>query len=174
MSKLSPYWIRVHSGGKFDLLNPRPSQMKIEDVVWSLSLIHRFNGHTQIPYTVLNHLIVCHDLAPNNVKRECMGHDYVEAYFNDISTKLKSLLPDYQKLEYNAEMVAAKKWKLQFPYPKIVKQIDLTALAWEMKWLLKNSDYKSLPYAPPRQKLIPMDRETCVVEFFKRYNKLYK
>lgn len=44
---------------------------------------------------------------------------------------MKNLLPDYQKLEYDLEVMLANKYNLIFPYPKEVKIADNQILSDE-------------------------------------------
>lgn len=44
--------IQTYSGVFFDLLNPRPEDVRIEDIAHALSLIARYNGHTKGLYCV--------------------------------------------------------------------------------------------------------------------------
>jgi len=44
---LSPHWIQTASGVEFDLLEPRPEDVRIEDVAHALSNICRYTGHVR-------------------------------------------------------------------------------------------------------------------------------
>jgi uncharacterized protein len=172
-SPLNP-WIRLNSGRKFHFLNPSTREIVIEDIVHVLSRIPRFNGHTIKPYYVLQHLCLCHDIAPDECKREALGHDFSEAYLHDISSPLKSLLPQYKEIEYRVEAAIARKFKLQFPYPSSVKAVDMRLLVSEMKWLMPCSDHKLLPFEPLSKKITPWSSEKCKTEFMNRFKLYYK
>lgn len=165
-------WIRLYSGGKFSFLHPKSSQIHIKDIVHCLSLIQRYNAHTKIPYSVLNHLIICHDYAPEKYKKEALSHDFSEAYLCDIPSPLKILIPQYKEIELRVEKVMAKKFNLVFPFPSEIKIIDLTVRATEQRDLMRGKDYKYSLYLPYDKKIKPLSTEKCKEEFMKRFNKL--
>lgn len=167
-------WIRTYSGGKFSFIHPKAKQIKLEDIVHSLSRIGRFNCHTKIPYSVLNHLILCHDAAPKEFRREALCHDFSEAFLCDIPSPLKALIPQYKEIEIRVEKVIAKKFKLKFPFPAEVKIVDLTVLCTEQRDLMRGKDYKDSLYKPFKNKIIPFGVEESKKEFYKRYYKLYE
>lgn len=170
---MNPF-VRLHSGKKFHYLKPSPREVCIEDICHSLCGIPRFNNHTITPYYVGQHLCICHDIAPKSLRKEAFGHDFAEFVMADIPSPLKGLIPQYKEIEMRVEYVIAKKFKFGFPYNPIVKEIDLTILATEMRDLLNSADYKNLPYKPLKEKIVPWDSVKCAIEFMSRYNELYK
>ncbi len=170
---MNPF-VRLHSGKKFHYLNPSIKEIDLKDIVHSLSVIPRFNGHTRVPYYVLQHLCICHDAGPEQFRKELIGHDFGEYTMQDLPSPLKGLIPQYKEIEKRVETVIAKKFGFDFPYHPVVKEIDLTVLATEMRDLLSHGqDYKLLPYKPLKEKIIPWNTDKCRKEFMKRFNKLY-
>lgn len=86
------------SGKMVSLTNPKPEQIDIHDMVYSLCRINRFNGHTKgIPYSVANHSW----FAAMQVERErgsaeeilaVLLHDAHEYVTGDITTPVASAI----------------------------------------------------------------------------------
>lgn len=97
--KHNPY-IMMHSTRKFYFEKTgaeMQGQFDWRDIMRGLSNIARFSG--QISYTVLQHSICVSKTLPEELQLEGLLHDAHEAYLGDIVSPLKSLLPDYQKIE---------------------------------------------------------------------------
>lgn len=168
-------YIRLKSGRRFFYRRPQPSQFTLGDLVWSLSRIPRFLGHTEgNPYSVLQHCCICHDLAPAHCKREALGHDLVEGLAGDAVSPLKDLLPDYRDIELRIERVLARRFKWQYPFPADVKRVDLIALATEMRDLTKRRDWRELPYPPSNLVIKPWSAARARREFMRRWHLYYR
>ncbi len=167
-------FIRLYSGQKFYLLDPKPQHVTLEAIVHSLSLICRFTGHTRDHYSVLQHSCLVHDIVPKVLRPEGLCHDFGESLVNDLSTQLKSLVPQYREIEHNIEVMLAKKFRLKFPFPADVKHADMVVLVTELRDLLPGADYKSIPFTPLEDKIVPWTPEKSRREFMKRYNALPK
>lgn len=48
-------WIQTFSGRRFDIANPKPESVWLEDIAHSLSMQCRYNGHCQHFYSVAEH-----------------------------------------------------------------------------------------------------------------------
>ncbi len=104
-------WITTHSGRMFWPLNPKPSHVLLEDIVHALSNSCRFNGHTGVHYSVLQHSCHVADLVGDSMKEKkrasnnvlytsplsvpsatltALFHDAGEAYLPDIASPIKS------------------------------------------------------------------------------------
>lgn len=167
--------IRLKSGRRFFYENPKPNQLTLEDIVWSISRLPRFLGHTNGPvYSVGQHSCVTHDLAPIHCKREALGHDMVESVVGDCPSPLKDLLPGYRDKELSAEQMLAKRFKWQYPFPADVKRVDLIALATEMRDLTNRTDWRKLPYPPADIVIKPWPEEKTRREFMKRWKLYYR
>lgn len=139
--------IRTHMGVMFDVRNPQPEQIFIEDIVHALSNQCRFGGHTSVFYSVAEHCIRCklmaHEQAnmpPKLSKQQkadsmmsALLHDASEAYLVDIPTPVKILLPDYYKIEHKLMQAIAEKFGFTFPLTTQVQHIDEIMLQreWE-------------------------------------------
>lgn len=83
-------WILTHSGVKFDLINPRPEDVNIEDIAWALSNICRFAGHTSRFYSVAEHSVYMSRVVPPDMANYALFHDAAEAYTGDIIRPMKT------------------------------------------------------------------------------------
>lgn len=168
---MTPDFIRTHSGAKFHFMNPKSSEIVLDDIVWALSRICRFNGHTkgEIPYSVLQHLCHCHDAAPEGHRRESLCHDFSEAQIADLASPVKAIIPQYRDVERRIEIAIANKFKLRYPWSAEVKTVDLTMLATEMRDLMKHADYTRLPYPPLNMRIKPWPAKKARAEFMKRW-----
>jgi hypothetical protein len=82
----------THSGILFNLLDPDPDDIIIEDIAIHLSRIARWNGGTHQFYSVAEHCCRCCDAAEPEDKLEALLHDGEEAYWGDIIATVKSIL----------------------------------------------------------------------------------
>lgn len=124
-------WITTHSGLHFDYSKPNPDAIYIRDIAIALSRECRFTGQSQKFYSVAQHSVECSYIVPDAFKLEALLHDAVEAYCKDIPSPLKKLLPDYQKIENNIDLVIRKKFNLPLTISAEVKRADLIMLATE-------------------------------------------
>ena len=96
--------ITTYTGEDFIPLDPNASQIHIEDIAHALSLMCRANGHFVRFYSVGQHSINCANEAKarglsNRVQTACLLHDASEAYLSDITSPVKSHLPEYLSIE---------------------------------------------------------------------------
>lgn len=125
--------IRTFSGTTFDYLVMNPDSILIEDIANALARIPRWGGHSYIPYSVAQHCCWCHDRLIDEPEKsfEALMHDSPEAYLGDCPKPLKSLLPDYQKIEDRLSHILAKKFDYPYPHSSIIKDVDKLALNFE-------------------------------------------
>jgi hypothetical protein len=84
-------WIQTFTGRAFDLFDPQPDQICLEDIAHSLSQICRFTGHCGRFYSVAEHCWEMSDLIESDdpaVKLAALMHDAHEAYLGDISSPM--------------------------------------------------------------------------------------
>jgi hypothetical protein len=169
---LTHRYIRLHDGTKFYFRRPTIKMIRLDNIVWSLSHINRFLGHTNAPLSVAQHACHVHDLAPDDCKAEALHHDDVESLIGDVVTNLKAYLPTYRDVEVRLEKLVARRFGLRYPWPAAVKQADLTALADEMISLSSRNDWRDLPFPPSGIKIEPWSPERAREEFMKRHKAL--
>lgn len=140
-------WVQTVSGIPFDLLDPKPDMVRVEDIAHALSRIARFNGHTHSePYSVAHHSMLVADLlaswgAPPAIVREGLLHDAAEAYYGDIVSPLKRAMvagicrevSDFEIVAERVDLVVRKTLGLPLLQSQLVKRADLVALAIERR-----------------------------------------
>lgn len=173
--------ITTNSGGRFDVARPRQKDYNINDIAHALSNLCRFAGHAEDFYSVAEHSVHCaHILGrkmkqPREIQLAGLLHDLAEAYCVDVPTPLKSLLPEYTKIETRVQEVGFKALGLPLRIPEAVWEADLKMLATEAKFLFPNVRRRISPYnairgytlhcwSPPRAKR----------EFLRAYERLTK
>ena len=87
-------WIQTFTGKAFDLLDPKPEMVCIEDIAHHLALINRFTGATREPYSVAQHSVLCSWIVPPELALTALLHDAPEAYVADVSRPMKEAMRD--------------------------------------------------------------------------------
>jgi hypothetical protein len=136
-------WVVTLSGKRFSILQPDPNAVVIQDIACALARQARFNGHTRFFYSVGQHSCLGAQASPTrDIALLMLFHDATEAYIGDLVSPVKALLPDFEIIESRIHWAISKKFNLEFPLPKIVKQIDRRLLATEVRDLI-TKDLKS-------------------------------
>jgi hypothetical protein len=152
MTDIDPVHIHTYSGIAFDLRNPQPAMLRLEDIIHSLSLMNRFNGAALFPYSVAQHSLHVAELLPPELRLEGLLHDAAEAYIGDMVSPLKQVMPEYKAVEARISAVVAEVFGLTYPEPAAVKQADLAVLAAEREQVLGPSYgpwFKDFPEPAP-------------------------
>lgn len=135
MTAIPPH-IMTSNGDYFDLLNPSKSKFTIYDIAHALSMVCRFNGHTNEFYSVAQHSVHVSRLVPEEHALAGLLHDASEAFMGDVTLPLKQLLPNYKKLEASVQAEILSRFNLPAELPSCVKKADLIALASEVHVLM--------------------------------------
>ncbi len=133
--------VRTYSGIDFDLLNPQPDMIVIEDIAHHLSLTCRFNGAVPCFYSVAEHSLLAESCVPNDatttnrLRRAVLLHDAAEAYVGDCVTPLKQLLKNYQEIENLIQYRIFQKFcgHVSEGEKTYIKIVDRQALNYEFK-----------------------------------------
>ena len=84
--------IVTYTGKVFDLLDPQPEMVCIEDIAHALANICRYTGHVREFYSVAQHCVLMADAyLPGNSLQKLL-HDAAEAYIGDMASPWKQLL----------------------------------------------------------------------------------
>ena len=87
------YKITTYSGKPFFPMDPRPEEIRIEDIAHSLSMQCRFNGHTKWFYSVAQHCSIMAEAMMSDgyaeYAFEALMHDAAEAYIGDLIRPVK-------------------------------------------------------------------------------------
>lgn len=135
MSKMT-----LHSGHRVDLENIDPSDMGIEDIAHSLSMICRFGGHTERFYSVAQHSVRVANVLPPELQLTGLLHDATEAIVGDMIRPIKRMLPDYMDLEDRVWGSIAIRYNLPSLLPTAVLLADEMALKSELLQLMNAKD----------------------------------
>ena len=129
-------WIQTFSGRRFDLRAPRPEDVNIIDIAYSLSMICRFGGHCRFHYSVAQHSV----LVSRQVAREdafaALLHDAAEAYVGDMVSPLKRLIDGFETIEKAVREVIALRFSIPSEMSSTVKRADLALLAAEREQVM--------------------------------------
>ena len=140
--------IATYSGKSFDLLNPKPEMVCIEDIAHSLAYQCRYTGHTRQFYSVAQHCVLMaenEDLPGDPLAK--LLHDAAETYIGDIAKPWKSLLDvcipkDETTLEYHVpvedfedtiQRVIGITLEVDLSYSAEVKAADIRMMATEIR-----------------------------------------
>ena len=143
------------SGRTFDLLEPRPSMVCIEDVAHHLALVNRYSGATRRPLSVAEHSLLVAEILERDggvrdalLLRAALFHDAHEAYLNDITAPVKALLQ-----HWNVPLQA-----IERPIVHAVESHFGTAgAAWRHAIVIKHADLRA--YATEVRDLLPPHAE---------------
>ena len=142
--------IMTYTGLFMDPLDPKPEQVRMEDIAHALSMICRANGHFPEVHTVAQHCLECVEEArtrklPRQIQLFCLLHDGAEAYLGDFIQPVKARMEGYREAEdYLLDMIY---WKFAGRTPtaaeeKIVKEIDKTLLYYEFLHYMNGKKWK--------------------------------
>lgn len=172
-------WIQTRGGGRFDLLEPDPGTILIEDIAHALSNLCRFTGHTSAFMSVAEHSVIVSRLVPAHDALAGLLHDATEAYVGDVSRPLKQLLPAYQHIEHGIWLAIADRFGLDQGLPATVKEADNVSLLWERRDVMGPSSEPWQAWVPeelvsrvPDEILVPTDPLGARSMFLQRFAEL--
>lgn len=145
--------ITTHHGVRIDLLDPKPTDIFLADIIYGLSRVNRWGGHFEGPWlTVAQHSVDVFDLvlasqgvvATLPVLRAALLHDAAEAYMGDIVKPLKDHVRPMQVVEERLMSAIARR----FDVPDVafhssqVRWADSVARAWEQRDNRRAGDFR--------------------------------
>ena len=125
-------WILTARGHKVYPLAAETRQIHLEDIAHALSMQNRWNGHTRWPFSVAQHSVMT-SLNVVNYPREALLHDATEAYVSDVPRPVKQQMPEFQDHEERLMKVIMRRFKLEYPLPQEVHDIDRDMLIVEAR-----------------------------------------
>lgn len=151
---MSAPWIETANGTLFEFLHPKPEQVKIEDIAFSLANQCRFNGH--VPFlSVAEHSVAVAARVGPQLQLAALLHDAAEAYLSDVPSPIKQYLPDYCAMEDKLQAVIYEKYSIDLTPSEIseIKAADKDATATEAFHLLpsKGAGWTSVLFTPQAQ-----------------------
>lgn len=171
---MSKATILTSTGLYFDILEPTPDMVCIEDIAHSSSMCNRFTGHTRFPYPVSQHSRLGSYLVPMVYALRFLLHDGSETYIGDVNRPLKHFTPagdEYRKIEAPIQALVYNKFGLVGEDPPIIHEIDNQMLyaekaqvmfpkEWKNKWSedMKAADVKIIETSFRVNKALFLDR----------------
>lgn len=131
-------WKQTYTGKKFDLLNPDPEMICIEDIAHSLSMLCRFNGHVEHFYSVAEHSIMMASVVHPKYRLHALLHDATEAYIGDIISPVKQVIPELYDIETPIAQVIYQAFGLTWDLDSLaaIKEADRRLLITERNQLM--------------------------------------
>lgn len=123
-------WMQTYTGGMLYPLDPRPEEIRIEDISAALSKLCRYGGQCIRFYSVAEHCVHVANAAPPHVALAALMHDASEAYLCDVIRPIKRSLANYQEIEAGLERCIAQRFSLPWPIPPEVKTLD-NGILWD-------------------------------------------
>ena len=154
-------FIALRSGKRWHHFDPLPCDVDIEDIAHSLAMQCRWTGHTSRPYSIASHSLHVCDLVANHLGApehalSALLHDAAEAYYGDVATPLKRMLPEYKTALALGEDIVAEALGIPSEMPAIVRVADMMALGDEARDLIG-----PVPeWVPPKASGLPCVDET--------------
>lgn len=172
-------------GYPFYALDPRPEEIRIEEIAAQLSRMCRFNGALRDDveiYSVAQHCCLVSDHCPPEHRLEGLLHDAHEYMLGDMSKPVKMNLAllagaDYWKqLEHIVEKAVRAKFGLPERMTPAVKEQDYYAVATEHRDLQVHTGAVDWGNPPPPwvETIYPWHPSLARQEFMRRFNNLYK
>lgn len=100
--------IKTKSGLWFDLIDPEPHMVCLEDIARGLAKTNRFCGQTDLPYSVAEHCVRMSRIVPDGLEMDALTHDIAEYVTGDMNKPLKdhpAMAAVYKPIEDRIEAV---------------------------------------------------------------------
>jgi uncharacterized protein len=136
-------WIQTYTGLVMYPLDPRGSEICIEDIAHALSNLCRFTGHVREFYSVAEHSVYVSYQCDLEDALWGLLHDASEAYLADMSRPMKrspGFGPIYMEAEARLMRVICLKYGLSAECPSSVTTADHRLLMTEKRDLLPRLD----------------------------------
>lgn len=170
-------YITTYTKIHFTPLNPRPEDIKIEDIAHALSLMTRANGHFPEFYSVAQHCIACAEEAAargysKNVVLACLLHDAQEAYMADVTRPVKKHLEKFIEIESQLQNAIYRRFGLTLTDCEraLVDEIDDAMLYYEFLHYMG----EHLADVPPKIASQPVFVTKPFKDMEKRYIEMYE
>lgn len=168
-------WFKTVTGLKFYPMNPRPEEIRLDDIAHGLAKTARFNGHTFEFYSVAQHsVIVSQHVRPEHALYGLL-HDAAEAYIGDLIRPVKKApgLATFAEIEAKIMAVIAEafflKWPMNMAATDDVQQADEYTLYTEDRDL-RHRAWTDRPTWPER--IEPIEWRPARALFIERFYQL--
>lgn len=168
-------WIQTVSGRKFWPLNPKASDVYIEDIAHALSMTCRYSGHCSEFYSVAQHSVLMSRYIEAPYKLWALLHDASEAYIADIARPVKSHIVGYAGIEAGIMVAVCERFGLSVVQPQRVKDVDTSILLDERAQLMKTPpDDWHIAGGPLGIKINPWSQQDACFEFLQTFRDLIR
>lgn len=150
-------WVQTRSGFAFDLRDPQPDMVRIDDIAWALAGINRFAAQSEY-YSVAQHSVHVSRIVPPEHAFVGLMHDAAEAYVGDVSQPLKRMLGHaFTEVEDRVWRAICARFNMNPVLPEVVKKADYLACMTERRDLFASH----LPWPgeiePLKEEIVPSD-----------------
>jgi uncharacterized protein len=146
-------WMQTYTGRQFWPLDPRPEDVDLRDIAWSLANQCRFAGHCKRFYSVAEHSLIMERRAPDPFRLAALFHDASEAYLLDVIRPLKRFISDYATWERNINLAIA----AHFGFDAAILDSEVIHLLDNRMLATEKRDVMSEPPAPWHELPEPFD-----------------
>ena len=132
-------WIQTMTGVIFYPLDPRPEEIRIEDIAHALSHQCRFAGHCREFYSVAQHSVLVSQNVPSGVALWGLMHDAAEAYLVDLPRPIKRFCEMgrlYREIEERLMGCICERFGMVPEMPEAVHHMDTVLLMTEKRDLM--------------------------------------
>jgi hypothetical protein len=174
--------ILLGSGGFFDYDDPGRNQMTIEDYAYGLAFTCRFSGQCvsrktgrRVYYSVAQHCEIMSHVVPARYAYAALMHESGETVCSDLTTPLKSKLPEYRVIEKRCAKAIMDAFKVVHNDYDLIKSYDVRLWATERRDLM-NWDGK--PWGPEdtaeplEYEIDPLGPYEAADSFLKRFHEI--
>jgi len=126
-------------------------------------------------YTVAEHCVRMSKAVPPSLAYDALMHELGEATCGDVTGPLKSLCPDFKKIEKRCERAAFTMFMVPMSDPDAIKLADLRMLATERRDLLawRGEQWGIGEAAKPFDfEIVPWSPEAAAGAFLRRYREI--
>jgi 5'-nucleotidase len=171
--------IFTYSGIHFRPLDPRPKDIRIDDIGHALAHQCRFGGHTRRFYSIAQHSIFVSQLCRSEDALWGLLHDASEAYLQDVCRTLKAHdeFRAYRAAESRLQRCIVQRFGLAPEQPASVTLADDRMLAVEYRDLMTpvREYYVAIPPAHVMVSVTnPWQPEEAEREFQARFEELFR
>jgi hypothetical protein len=134
VQKISPNGLLTHSLVVFDVLNPKPEDLRLIDIAHALSNLCRYGGHSPEFYSVAQHAVLCSYFPGTPIQQlKFLHHDDSEGLLVDMPRPIKKNLPQYVEIEERLQSIIFPWLGLEYPFTDDIHWVDNEMLKLEYK-----------------------------------------
>lgn len=169
---MTPPTIRTYTGKIFNILEPTPDMVCLEDIAHSLGMLCRFTGHVRRFYSVAEHSVLISYMVPKKDALWGLLHDGTEAYVGDMSYPLKHQIEllSYLDIERHVQTAIGRKFDLAWGMPSSVHLADRELCKREGMQLVQGWTQK--PDADTWAPLRCLGPRAAEISFLRRYGEI--